>query len=294
VPRTATGEEVKRAYRRMARTHHPDLQGAAQRAQSEERFKEANEAYEVLSDPEKRSRYDALGADWKAGMNYAPPGGEDEGAGRGSAEWDDAGFSDFFSSLFGRRPGGGAGGRAHVARPGADVEAELPVTLEQLMRGGMQSIRLGGKESLEVEIPRWARDGTILRLVGRGQPGYGGGRAGDLYLRLRLMPHLRYRVRDDDLETDLPLWPWQAVLGDEVSLDTPDAPVNLKVPPGTQSGRRLRLRGRGLPRADGARGDLHAVARILVPDRPNEAEREAYRTLKRQTSRSAAPTEKGA
>ena len=164
--------------------------------------------------------------------------------------------------------------------PGSDVEAELPVTLEELLHGGKRRITLDGR-SLDVETPLGSRDGTVLRLAGQGGPGIGGGPAGDVYLHLRLIPHPRYRASGDNLELDLPLWPWQAVLGGDVKIETPDGTVTLKVPPGTQSGRRLRLRGRGLPRRDSSRGDLYAMVRIVVPERPSTDEREAYEALKR-------------
>jgi curved DNA-binding protein len=167
-----------------------------------------------------------------------------------------------------------------VTFPGSDVEAELPVTLQDVLRGGRRRITLNGGRSLDVEIPRGVRDGTVLRLAGQGEPGVGGGPPGDLYLRVRLVPDPRYRIAGDDLEVDLPLWPWQALLGGQVKIDTPDGSVTLRVPEGTQSGRRLRLRGRGLPRPDGRRGDLHAVARIMVPERPSAAERAAYEALR--------------
>jgi curved DNA-binding protein len=281
VPRSATAEEVKRAYRRLARKHHPDLQPAAERARAAERFKEINEAYEVLSDPDKRAKYDALGAGWKSGADFTPPGGTEWGAAT-SDEWEDlGGFSDFFASLFGRPAGREPGrGRVRITMPGADVEGEVPVTLDDLLHGGRRRLTIGGK-AVDVEIPRGAREGTVLRVAGHGEPGVGGGAPGDLYLRVRLVPHPRYRVAGDDLEMDLPLWPWQAVLGAEVRIDTPDGPVTLKVPAGTQAGRRLRLRKRGLPRRDGGRGDLHAVAGIVVPERPSDAERKLYEELKR-------------
>jgi curved DNA-binding protein len=293
VPRTATADDIKRAYRTLARKHHPDLQPAGERARASERFKEINEAHEVLSDPEKRAKYDALGPGWKSGMDYAPPpGAQAGGVGVEGAEWEDLGdFSDFFASLFGRagrRPGRGG---VRVTMPGSDVEAELPVTLEELLRGGKRRIQLPGGRSLDVEIPVGVRDGTVLRLAGQGERGVGGGPPGDLFLHLRLVPHPRYRVVGDDLEMDLPLWPWQAVLGGSVRIETPDGQVTLKVPPGTQSGRRLRLRGRGLPRPDGSRSDLHAVARIVVPERPSAAERAAYETLKQSA---AAPADRPA
>ena len=303
VPRTAPADEIKRVYRQLARKHHPDLQPPADRAKASERFKEINEAYEVLSDPDKRAKYDALGADWKSGMDFTPPPGA--GAGPRSspgAGWttvdassfegmddDMGGFSDFFSSIFGQggarsRGRRGARGGVRMTMPGPDIEAELPVTVEELLRGGKRRISLDGGRQLDVEIPKGARDGTVLRLAGQGGQGINGGPPGDIYLHVRVAPHPRYRVIGDDLEVDLPLWPWQAVLGGEVRIDTPDGQVTLTIPSGTQSGRRLRLRGRGLPRADGGRGDLYAVVRIVVPERPSAAEREAYEALRRGAS----------
>ncbi len=290
VPRTASADDIKRAYRQLARKHHPDLHPATERARAAERFKEINEAYEVLSDPDKRGKYDALGANWKSGMDFSPSGG-DAGYAR-AAEWDDLGdVSDFFASLFGRgtRRTGQRGVRVTI--PGSDIEAELPVTLEEMLHSARRRITLNGSRSLEVEIPRGAREGTVLRLAGQGEPGVNGGPPGDVYLRLRMIPHPRYRVAGDDLEMDLSLWPWQAVLGADVRIETPDGPVTLTVAPGTQTGRRLRLRGRGLPRPDGSRGDLYAVARIVVPERPSAAEREAYETLKQ---RAAVPADRPA
>jgi curved DNA-binding protein len=154
------------------------------------------------------------------------------------------------------------------------------VMLEELLRGGRRRLDLPDGRNIEVEIPLGAREGTVLRLAGRGEPGIGGGPSGDLYLHVRLVPHPRYRVSGDDLELDLPLWPWQAVLGGEVTIETPDGPVTLTVPAGTQSGRRLRLRGRGLSRGKEGHGDLHAIVRIVIPERPSAAERAAYESLK--------------
>ena len=284
VARTATAEEIKRAYRKLARKHHPDLKPAPERTAAAERFKEINEANEVLSDPDKRVKYDALGQNWKNGMDFTPP----PGAGRsapGSADWEDVGeVSDFFASLFGRGAGRRGRGDARVTFPGSDVEAELAVTLDELLRGGKRRLQLLGGRTIEVEIPPGVRSGSVLRLAGQGEAGVNGGPPGDLFLHVRLAPHSLYRVAGDDLEADLQLAPWQAVLGDEVKVETLDGPVTLKVPPGTPGGRRLRLRGRGLPLANGQRGDLHAVVRILVPERPTDAERQAYEALKRATT----------
>jgi curved DNA-binding protein len=179
------------------------------------------------------------------------------------------------STTFGRERQG-----VRVTIPGRDLEAELPVTLDELLRGGRRRLTIDGR-SIEAQIPPGVRDGTVLRLAGQGGPGIGGGPAGDLYLHVRLVPHPRYRVAGDDIVVDLPLAPWQAVLGDDVTIETPTGNVTMKVPAGSQNGRKLRLRGRGLPRKDGTSGDLIAVIRIDVPKHPTPTEREAYEALKR-------------
>jgi curved DNA-binding protein len=191
--------------------------------------------------------------------------------------------------MFGSRRGragtpGGARRNVRVTVPGNDVEAEIPVTIDEMLRGGKRRMTVDGGRSLEVQIPKGVRSGTVLRLAGEGEPGYGEGPPGDLYLHVRPIDRPPYRVKGDDIEMDLPLWPWQAVLGGKVEVDTPEGPVTLTVPPGTQSGRRLRLRGKGLPRADGGRGNLDAVVRIMVPERPSASERKGYEALKRDAS----------
>jgi len=293
VPRSATADDIKQAYRKLARAHHPDLQPIAERGRAAERFKEINEAYEVLGDVDRRARYDAVAAGHASGADFTPPSGGPR-AGRtarpgGWQDVDDAeDVSDFFASLFGRPRGGGRGGReGRVVFPGADVEAELTVTLPNVLRGGRHRITVDGGRSLDVDIPAGVRDGTVLRLAGQGERGPGGGPPGDLFLHVRLAKDPRYRIVGHDLEMDVPLWPWQAVLGDAVQLDTPDGRVTLRVPAGTQGGRRLRLRGRGLPRPGGRRGDLHAVARIRIPERPSAAERAAYEALRRAAAAQA-------
>jgi curved DNA-binding protein len=292
VPRGAKPEEIKRAYRRQARKHHPDTKKPEERAKAEEDIKQINEAYEVLSDAKKRAQYDALGANWRDGQDFTPPGGAQwrgarPGAGGGAVDFgDDDAFSDFFNSLFGGGVAGGGRvrggrGRVRVQARGADVEAELALTVEELLGGGKRRIALGPGRALDLEIPASARDGTVLRLAGQGEPGHGGAPAGDLYLRIRLAPEARFRAAGDDVEMELSLWPWQAALGASVRVEIPGGQVDLKIPPRTTSGRRLRLRGRGLPRADGTRGDLYAIVRVDVPAAPNDAELEAYEALKK-------------
>ena len=289
VPRDASEKDIKRAYRQLARKHHPDLQPPDQRAKASERFKEINEANEVLSDAKKRARYDSLGANYHEGQDFTPPQGWRQATPEDFGDLGDlGGFSDFFAQMFGgaaggRRSGPRAGGRGGVrfSIPGSDIEAELPVSIEDLLHGGKRRLSLDGDRSLEVTIPVGAREGTVLRLSGQGEPGFGGGARGDLYLHLRAAPHARYRVQGDDLEADLPLWPWQAALGAQVKFETPENVVSLKVPAGSSSGKRLRLRGLGLPRDGGTRGDLYAVIRLVVPENPSAAEREAYEALQR-------------
>lgn len=288
VPRGAKPEEIKRAYRKLARKHHPDTRPPAERPKAEEELKQINEAYEVLRDPKKRARYDALGSNWKNGEDFTPPNGAGPRGGAGYGTHVDFGdmdsFSDFFNSLFGgtggATRGGGGRSRVRVQARGADVEAELALRIDEILTGGKRRITLGEGRALDVEIPKGARDGTLLRLAGQGEPGLGGAPAGDLYLHLRIVPDARFRVAGDDLEMDLPLWPWQAVLGATIKLETPDGAVHLKIPALTVSGRRLRLRGRGLPHADGSRSDLYAIVRINVPVAPTPEEVAAYEALK--------------
>ena len=281
VPRNAKPEDIRRAFRKLARKHHPDVVPPNQRAQAEEEIKAVNEAYEVLRDPKKRERYDALGANWKAGDDFAPPNG---GMPRGGqyADFDD--FSDFFSSLFGDlgigggfRTGGRRQTRARGPVRGRDMEAELNLGPEELLAAGKRRLTLGPGRTLDVEIPKGARTGTVLRLAGQGHPGTP---PGDLYLHIRVHDDGRYKVEGDDLAMDLFLWPWQAVLGATVRTHVPDGTVDLKVQPRTASGARLRLKGRGLPRADGSRGDLYAVIRIAVPGDPSPEETKAYEALR--------------
>jgi curved DNA-binding protein len=294
VPRDASEEDIRRAYRRLARQYHPDVN---KEPGAEDRFKQVSEAYEVLRDPEKRERYDRLGANWKAGQDVSGASGFEEafragdgfrdvrvdfgGGGFGGDFGGD--FSDFFEGLFGRRRAAGgstATGCPGFAMRGTDIEAELELSLEEAARGGKRWLSLSGGRSLEVDIPRGVRDGQRIRLAGEGRPGRGGGPPGDLFLRVRLKPHPRFRVDGRDLYVDLAVTPWEAALGAEVPVRTLDGTARVKVPPGSSSGRRLRLRSQGLPGSGGARdGDLYAVVSIRVPKKLAKKERELFEQL---------------
>ena len=321
VARTATTEEIHKAFRKLARQHHPDV--AKHKKEAEEKFKEINEAHEVLSDPEKRRKYDALGPNWKQGAEFRPPPGW-EGMGgragrRGRAQAEDfefefggTGFSDFFEQLFGRRGRGGFGqtddeefGRGH------DVEGDIMVTLEEALRGSIRSVSLrrpvecsqcggtgevkrgvcpacGGAgqimqtESHQVKIPAGVLEGQRLRVPGKGGTGAGGGKPGDLFLNVRLAGHPDFRIEGENLFTEVDLAPWEAVLGANVAVPTLEGPVNIRIPPGTQSGQLLRVRGRGLGK-EGSRGDLLVAARVQIPDRVSDAGRKLWEQLARES-----------
>jgi curved DNA-binding protein len=326
VPRTASEDEIRKAFRKLARQYHPDV--AKNKTQAEEKFKEINEAYEVLSDPEKRKKYDELGPNWKHGSEFRPPpgwesfrggpfaGGGNRGGGA-SFEFGGTGFSDFFEQLFGAmgrgrgsaRPGGVV--EEEFAERGQDVEGDLLVTLEEAVRGAVRSITLrrgdvcenchgtgeirrrvcpacsgAGEviktETHQVKIPAGVTEGQRLRVSGKGAAGHGGAKAGDLYLRVRLSKHPDFRVEGKDLYVEMDLAPWEAVLGTRVSVPTLEGRVEIKIPPGTQSGQQLRLRSRGLGR-EGARGDLYATTLIQVPDKVSDGERALWEQLARES-----------
>ncbi len=304
VARAASPEEIKKAFRALARLHHPDV--AKNKAKGEEKFKEINEAYEVLGDPEKRRRYDELGANWQdGGSGPFASGGVPRGRARAPQagsdfEFGGTGFSDFFESFFGRGGGGSdtfrrsGGAPAYdedgesFTQPGRDVEADILVALEEALRGSKRKVTLrrpgadGGAERMDtyqVRIPPGVREGQRIRLAGQGSAGTGGGPAGDLYLRVRLARHPDLSVEGADLHFDLDLAPWEAVLGVQARIPTLDGTTSLKVPPGTASGSRLRLRGLGLPREDKTRGDLYATVRIQVPPTVSAEERGLWEKL---------------
>jgi curved DNA-binding protein len=280
VPRDASTDEIRRAYKKLARQYHPDVN---KDPEAEDRFKEVAEAYEVLSDAEKRERYDRLGSNWRAGDDVSQEAGFGGYDGVRVEFGDGAGFdrfSDLFEGLFGRsrRAAGGSGAGYVRARRGADLELELELSLEEASRGGRRSVQLADGRSYEVTIPPGVHDGQRIRLAGEGRQGAGGGPTGDLFLRVRLRRHPRFRLEGDDLYTELPVSPWEAALGATVEVSTLDGRAQVKVPAGSSCGRRLRLRGEGFPSEKG-RGDLYAELRILVPKKLSRAERNAFKEL---------------
>jgi curved DNA-binding protein len=298
VDRSASQRDIQRAYRKLARQFHPDIN---KNPGADERFKQINEAYEVLSDEAKRARYDRYGAAWRqVPEDYdgpMPGAGPFSGAGRGGRRvyvntgagggFDDAGFGAGFAGgdfedLLGGLFGGGAGRRRRVSTPGPDSEAEIELSVPEAYAGGRRRVMLqtaAGPRSYDVTVPAGVTDGQRIRLAGQGASGLGGGPRGDLYLVVRLRPDPRYRVEGRDITVDLPVAPWEAVLGADVPLDTPGGPVQVHVPAGSSSGRRLRLRGRGMPNPRGPAGDLYAEVRVVVPEQPSGTERELWQRL---------------
>lgn len=311
VSREAPKEEIQKAYKKLARKYHPDV---SKEPDAETRFKELSEAYEVLKDPEKREKYDRFGSAWKQARQtgQSPPGWEGvhfdfgpaaggfrfEGAGPG---FGGSGFSDFFEMLFGGAGGAGGArgfggaeqamrggfrpGGGHGRRKGADQEAAITLSLEEAARGGRRELTLtdpatGGSKTLAVKIPPGAKPGGKIRLAGQGSPGAGGGPAGDLYLKVELVPHPKLRLQGNDLHATVPIAPWEAALGGEADVPTLNGPTRVKIPAGTSSGRRIRLRGKGFPQPKGETGDLYAEFRIVVPEEPSKQERELYEKLK--------------
>ena len=304
VPKTASAEEIKKAFRKLARQHHPDVN---KKPEAEKRFKEINEAHEVLSDPEKRKRYDVVGPDF---ARYAGNGGGQRpggfnwvytgppGAGGSAGFGDDGPFSDFFKTLFGEEGGvsgtfsaedlfgrtatGRRGGRAR-AIPGQDIQHDLELTLPEAYKGLEQQIEItdqqGRKRRLAVKIPAGVRDGQRIRLAGQGGPGANGAPAGDLYLRIHVKPHPLYQRDGDDLRMELPVALHEALLGAEVTVPTLKGRVSLRIPPDTQNGRTIRLAGQGMPRTSGGFGDMYVTVKVVLPTKLSDEDRELVRTL---------------
>ena len=305
VPRTASDQDIKKSFRKLAREFHPDV--AKDKKTAEEKFKEINEAYEVLSDPDKRKKYDQYGSTWKEGGGYQPPPDWQGARSAGGAQSQEfhfggTGFSDFFEQLFGRSGGGGFGfgGRdfeaAESAQPrgparGYDIEGDILVTLDEAMRGSVRSISLervnpktGQTEAqtFKVRVPVGVKEGQTIRIPGKGGDGANGGTSGDLFLHVRYAAHPDFRARGSDLHYDLDLAPWEAVLGTTVSVPPLESPVKVRIPAGTNNGCQLRVRGRGLPRGrDGERGDLYVVVNVQLPPQLSDEERELWEKLGR-------------
>jgi curved DNA-binding protein len=305
VSRDASDDDIKKAFRKLAREYHPDV--AKDKKDAEARFKEINEAHEVLSDPEKRKKYDQLGANWKNGAGFEPPGGQDRwgqgstGAGPQEFHFGGTGFSDFFEQFFG---GGGSRfgfdfgenafnrdqSRQSRGPPrGHDIQGDILVTLDEAMRGSVRSISLqrvdprtgqGETQTFKVRIPIGVQDGQTIRVPGKGGEGEDGGSPGDLFLRVRFAAHPEFRAKGADLYFELDLAPWEAVLGTTVSVPTLDGVVTVRIPPGSNSGRQLRVRGHGIPHgSNGPRGELYVVINLQLPQELTDEERRLWEQL---------------
>lgn len=320
VSRDASQNEIHQAYRKLARKYHPDVNKSDE---AEQKFKDISEAYEVLKDPEKRKKYDSLGQNWHGGDDFSPPPGWEEfvggggrsggfgfgqgGGGFGNFGFDifgdrgsgsGGGFSDFFETLFGGF--GGVGGETDFgargwSQKGQDHEADVTINLEDAYFGGKKTLALQQQETdgqgrihsrtrnFEVNIPAGITEGKRLRLGGQGGDGGGAGQRGDLYLRIHIAPHPRFRLKGSDIETDLSISPWEAALGTKVDVPIVGGKAAITIPPGTSSGKRLRLRGKGMKKKDGKNGDLFAVIRIVVPEQLSQKERELFEELSKQS-----------
>ncbi|HTN93553.1 MAG TPA: DnaJ C-terminal domain-containing protein [Gallionella sp.] len=291
VARDATQDEIKHTYRKLARKYHPDV---SKEADAEARFKELGEAYEVLKDAEKRAAYDQLGANWKGGQEFRPPPDWNAGfefSGGGSSAGGAADYSDFFASLFGRDFRDGGGG-ASFRTTGEDHHAKVLIDLEDAYQGATRTITLRvptvdaqghvvtRDRILNVTIPKGIREGQHIRLSGQGSPGAGEGKAGDLYLEIEFRPHPLYRVDGRDLHLDLPVAPWEAALGATVKVPTPGGIVELKIPEGSVSGRKMRLKGRGMP--GNPPGDCYVILSIALPPADTEAAKDIYRKMEQE------------
>ena len=308
VERSATQDEIRKAFRTLARKYHPDV--AKSKSDAEEKFKELNEAYEVLSDPEKREKYDRLGENWQHMGDYTPPpgasgfGGPGPGGGAYDYHFDGTGFSDFFEQLFGRRSNrGGFGGfgdvgSTHGGPPmemrGRDIEAEILVTLDEVMHGSERVLTLqrsgvpgqtGRADTIRVRIPKGVSEGQLIRCAGLGEPGYNGGEPGDLFMRVLVQRHPDFRIEEHDLHYDLHLAPWDAVLGTKSTIRTPHGTIDLKIPAGTENRTELRLRSKGLPKGRGPSfGDLYVKIHIEVPESVSESEKTLWEQLRNQSN----------
>ena len=291
VARDATQDEIKRSYRKLARKYHPDV---SKEPDAEDRFKEVGEAYEVLKDPEKRAAYDRLGPSWKSGQDFRPPPDWDAGFEFSGGGYTDAGAEDhsaFFEELFGRRyaGAGGAGDGRTFRMRGEDRHAKVTIDLEDSYKGTIQCMVLRMPElsedghiatreqTLNVRIPKGIRPGQQIRLAGQGGPGFGGGESGDLYLEVEFRAHRLYRVDSADIYLDLPVAPWEAALGATLKVPTPAGTVDLKIPADSNQGRKLRLKGRGLPGKES--GDMYVLLQITLPLADSQTAKTLYKQM---------------
>jgi curved DNA-binding protein len=290
VEKTAPADEIKKAYRKLARKYHPDV---SKEPDAEKCMKEVNEAYAVLSDPEKRAAYDQLGSRWQTGQDFQPPPGWDAGfefSGDGIHGAQAADFSDFFASLFGRT--GRDRGAGDFQMRGGDHHARILIDLLDAYHGATRTISLRAakldasgrvvteERTLNVQIPKGVKEGQHIRLAGQGSPGMGGGPAGDLYLEVQFSPDPRYRVEGRDVYETFPVAPWEAALGATIEAPTPSGNVQVKVPAGSQTGRKLRLKGRGIP--GNPPGDLYLVLEVVLPRADTDKARQIYQTMARE------------
>jgi curved DNA-binding protein len=290
VPREASQDDIKKAYRKLARKYHPDV---SKEKNAEERFKEINEAYQTLSEPEKRAAYDQLGR-YRPGEEFRPPPGWER-----RFRFEEANLDEFFDlgelfehfGGFGRR--GARGRHAGFAMPGQDYEVTAHLTLEELYQGAEVGLEVAAPEltpsgvvhrvprTVRVRVPKGATDGQRLRVPGKGGPGLNGGPPGDLYLNIKLRPHSLFKASGHDLYLELPVTPWEAVLGADIEVPTPAGRVKVAVRPGSRAGQKLRLAGRGLPTPKGGHGDLYCVLQIVTPTALSDRERQLYQELGR-------------
>lgn len=289
VEKTAPADEIKKAYRKLARKYHPDV---SKEPDAEKRMKEINEANAVLSDPEKRAAYDQLGSRWQTGQDFQPPPGWDAGfefSGDGADGEQAADFSDFFASLFGRA--GRHRGAGDYQMRGGDHHAKILIDLPDAYHGATRTITLRAakldasgrvateERTLSVQIPKGVKEGQHIRLAGQGSPGMGGGPAGDLYLEVHFRPDPRYVVEGRDVYETVPVAPWEVTLGATIEVPTPSGNVQVKVPAASQAGRKLRLKGRGIP--GNPPGDLYLVLEVVLPPADTDKAREIYQTMAR-------------
>ena len=286
VAKSATQEDIKKSYRRLARTYHPDLHTGPNKVEMETKFKELTQAYEVLSDKDSRAKYDQYGFQWKEADAYQRARQESGQSGAGYTPYSEGeaqDFSAFFEDLFGRQAGQRGASFRGFARPGADLEASTILSLREVSTGTTRRIDLpdasGQPHTIDIRIPKGVQDGERVRVKGKGAPGQGNAPRGDLYLRVHITPHPVFKRDKADLLVTLPVWPWEAALGAEVQVPTLSGPVKLKIPAGSASQQKLRLKGKGLPTRSGSSGDQFVIINVVLPDSLTDEEKHLFEKL---------------